>query len=627
MGSIFSSLSLGYSGLSAAQVGVETTSHNISNAESDGFTRQRLVQAAEVPLNTSSGNVGSGTRIQDVQRVFDNFVFDRYSKISAEKEYADFSEKTLEELSTYFPEIDEVGIKSDLKEYYNMWQSFADNPDNDAIKLALAKQTDTLANSIKYTQNQVLDLQSQTNDQLAVNINEVNSLTKELSQVNGAIDVAEAGGGYTANDLRDRRNVIERSLSRLIGSEVTVGKRTSNIGIDSSSNTVTGSYTLSVAGFAIVDGQSYHPLHITNKDNPSGFYEISYERQDGVLIPMEENLRGGKVGAILELRGTKIDRDDSTSLTNGTLQNVITQMDAFARGLIESTNNLYAANSTTKMESNVLSLNPTNSLVNSSLNIQEGAFDIVIYDIDGNETARRTIDINISTVMTGTVGSNSIQGQIENSLDDNADGNANNDIDDYIGFNWATYSSGDTALELDMDSLQASKGYTFAIEDNLDTLEYNSGSNFAGALGMGRFFDGDNAKNIALKSDLKVNPTEISAGKSPVAGDNIIALNMVQQQFEEYNFYAGDSTFETTSYGMFDIIATSVGIETNDAILNNQTITAQFNAVELEYSSVSKVSIDEEMTNLIKYQTSYGAASKIITTIDQMMQTLLGIKQ
>jgi flagellar hook-associated protein 1 FlgK len=78
---------------------------------------------------------------------------------------------------------------------------------------------------------------------------------------------------------------------------------------------------------------------------------------------------------------------------------------------------------------------------------------------------------------------------------------------------------------------------------------------------------------------------------------------------------------------MYDLIATDVGTQTNEAILANQTITAQFKSVELEYSTVSKVSIDEEMTNLIKYQTSYGAASKIITTIDQMMQTLLGIKQ
>ena len=97
--------------------------------------------------------------------------------------------------------------------------------------------------------------------------------------------------------------------------------------------------------------------------------------------------------------------------------------------------------------------------------------------------------------------------------------------------------------------------------------------------------------------------------------------------FEAYDYEIGDTTFNTTSYGMFDIVATEVGTHTNTAIVRSETVSTQFNAVELEYFSTSKVSIDEEMTNLIKYQTSYGAAAKIITTIDQMMQTLLGIKQ
>ena len=102
---------------------------------------------------------------------------------------------------------------------------------------------------------------------------------------------------------------------------------------------------------------------------------------------------------------------------------------------------------------------------------------------------------------------------------------------------------------------------------------------------------------------------------------------MVQQQFEDINFKAGSTSYEASVYGMFDIIATEVGTVTNAAISRQETISTQFNAVEMEYFSVSKVSIDEEMTNLIKYQTSYGAAAKVITTIDQMMQTLLGIKQ
>ncbi|MCD4667067.1 MAG: flagellar hook-associated protein FlgK [Sulfurimonas sp.] len=625
MASIFNALNIGYSGLSAAQVGINTTGHNISNAENDGYTRQRVVTTAATPIKSQPGSVGNGVEIQTIKRVFDNFVFDRYTDTYAQKEYTDFEKATLEQLSTYFPEIDEVGIKADLQEYYNMWQNFADNPDNDSIKLALAKQTEVLSEHISYTQNQVTTLQSQLNDQLHTNINEVNSLAKELTEINKSIDVAEAGGLYSANDLRDKRNVIERDLARLIGAETTTGQLESNIQIDSSSNTKTGSYTVSINGFNLVDGSTYHPIHISNDDNKNGFYEISFEREDGILIPMEENINGGKVGAILELRGGTIDNTSGVP-TDGILQNSIAQLDAFAKGLIESTNNLYASSATDRMDSNFLELNPDNSLISSSYNINEGSFNLVVYDIDGNIAASRAIDINVGTTMQGAVGSNSIEGQMNAQVDDNDDSNANNDIDDFLNFNWATSKDG-SKVEFSLDALSESRGYTFAIEDNLTDETFSSGTNFAGALGMNRFFDGDSASNIDLNFELKENATLMSAGYTNMAGDSRLALDMVQHQFENFNYKIDNQTFETTTYGMFDIIATDVGIHTNSAIMRSETVTTQFNAVEMEYFSTSKVSIDEEMTNLIKYQTSYGAAAKIITTIDQMMETLLGIKR
>jgi len=626
MASIFNTLSIGYSGLSMAQVGINTTGHNIANAENEGYTRQRVVTSAANPLITSAGDVGNGVEVQDIKRVFDNFVFDRYNKISSDKEYSDFERQTLEELSTYFPEVDGVGIKADLAEYYNMWQTFADNPDNDSIKVALAKQTETLTKHITQTQNQVLNLQMQVNDQLGSNINEVNSLAQQLADLNKSIDIAESGGGYSANDLRDKRNVIEKSLSRLIGAEVKQGQLESNIQIDSNSNTRTGSYTLSVNGFNLVDGSTFHPLHIEKDNNPYGFYELSYERQDGTLIPMEEKINGGKIGAIFNLRGGAIDTTSGMP-KDGVLQNVVADLDAFANGLIESTNNLYAKGARSKMESNNINLNPASSLVSSSLNVNSGSFDMIVYDIDGNEVAKRTIDINAATSMSGVSGSNSIEGQIIANKDDNSDANANNDIDDYIDFNYTPSATGDTKLELSMDAFAESQGYTFAIVDNLPDGKFASGTNFAGAIGLGSFFEGTNARDIKLNSQYSNNPTGLHSGYSSNAGDNRVALDMVQQQFESYEFTVGNEKYDATTYGMFDITSTFVGISTNSAITRNETVSTQFNATEMEYNSITKVSIDEEMTNLIKYQTSYGAAAKVITTVDQMMQTLLGIKQ
>lgn len=625
MASIFNALHIGYSGLQVAQNGINTTGHNITNAEVEGYSRQRVIAKASTPLQTYPGNVGNGAEVQDIQRVFDNFVFDRYSAVSRDKEFSDFEKKTLDELSTYFPEIDGVGIKADLTKYYDMWQTFADNPDNDAIKLALTTQTNTLTKHISYTQDKVKSLQSQLNDQLGVNINEVNSIAQKIAEINKSIDIAEAGDAFTANDLRDQRNVLERSLSRLIGAEVNSGQLASNIQIDSSSNTKTGSYSIHVNGFNIVDGNTHHPIHLSKESNANGFYEVAYERQDGTFIPMAEKITGGVVGSILNLRGASIDTTSGMP-TDGVIQNVISQLDSFANGLIESTNNIYARGATTRMESNEITLNPTNSIMNS-LNVNEGTFNVVVYDVDGNISASREITINHATTMTGAVGSNSIQGQLEAQRDDNADGNANNDVDDFIKFNWASFKDGKSGMELTLDPSAESKGYTFAIHDNLKNDSFKTGTNFAGAMGLNRYFDGNDAQSMKLNYAIANNPTLVSAGQTPSSGDNVVALDMVQHQYEKFDFQVGSHKYDLTTYAMFDLTATEVGSKTMAATLRNETITTQFRATEMEYNSVSKVSLDEEMTNLIKYQTSYGAAAKIITTIDQMMQTLLGIKQ
>lgn len=629
MSSIANTLNIGYSALNASQVGVNTTSHNIANADVDGYTRQRVVTSSATPISKSAGNVGNGVEIKEIKRIFDNFVFDRYNSISADKEYSDYNKKTLSELTTYFPEIDGVGVKSDLAGFYNSWQNLADNPTNDSIKISLTKQIETLSSHISETKGQVTHLQNQINEDLVGAVAEVNGLAQEIAELNKGIESAESGGGYTANDLRDKRNISERSLSKLLGAKVHSGLINSDISVDSASNKTSGSYSLSVGGFNIVDGGTYHPLKIENKDNAKGFYSISYERQDGKLLPMENSIKNGKIGAMLALRGGSLETTSGEPV-DGTMQNTISELNAFAKGLIESTNNLYASSPQKTMSSNIVELADTDSLVSSPLNIKEGAFDLVVYDIDGNIAASRTINIDDKTVMKGGEGTNSIQGQISASKDDNADNSADDDIDDFFksGFNFSPSADGTLRLELSIDAMSQSKGYSFSIKDRLKTDDFSSGSNFAGALGMSKLFDGDNADNIRLSSKISENPTLISAGTTSTDGDNSLALAMMQHQFESFDVDVGDKkTYHTTAYGMFDVIATGVGTEANAAITNNETVTTQFNATELEYFGISKVSTDEEMTNLIKYQSAYSAAAKIITTVDKMMETLLGIKR
>jgi len=612
MASIFNALHIGYSALNAAQVAIDTTGHNIANAETEGYSRQRVVTAAATPIGIDPGQRGNGVQITEITRIFDKFVSDRYMSAAQNKEYSDTLKKNLEELSTYFPEIDNVGIKEDMQNYFDMWQSLANNPNNSALKVALAQQTQTLTQHINETRFQITKLQGSLNDQLEVNINEVNSIGKQIAELNNSINEAEAGGINNANDLRDQRNKLEMTLSKLIGSKVLVGGVESRNDIDRNIAIQEGSYTIQAGGFNLVDGISFHPIGVDNLSNKNGYNDLYYERQDGVRIPFANNITGGKVGAILELRGSII--GENGEFEDGFLQETVNNLDTFARGMIESTNNLYAQSATSQMRSNTMSFSANQPLMNTDENFSTGTFDVVVYDIDGQEVGRRSITIDDMTVISGAAGG--IVEQFAASKDDNSDNNALNDIDDILNASFVS-----NVFQVDLKPGFESQGYTFAIEDSMDDP-----TNFAGVTGVNRFLDGYDAKDITLNSDFKNDPTQIRGYKSPEDGDNQAALDMVELQFSSLVFKNGTNVSSDTLYGYFDRLVTKVGTQTNSAIQRNESITAQYNAIKQEYDSVSKVSMDEELANLIRYQTSYGAAAKIITTIDEMMTTLLGIK-
>lgn len=623
MASIFNALHIGYSGLNAAQVGIDTTGHNIANAETEGYSRQRVVTSEAQPIGLSPGQRGNGTQITEVVRIFDKFVYDRYETATQNQQYSETLKSNLEELSSYFPDIANVGIKEDLSNYFNSWQLLASNPANTAIKTSLAQQTLTLTQHITQTRVQIEDLQHSLDNEIATNIEEVNKIASQIADLNGAISLAESDGLSNANDLRDKRGVLELSLKKLVAADVYTDKIQSNTPANSNIAVNKGAYTVNVGGFNLIDGSSFHPIGIDNTNNAGQFNDIYYERQDGVRFPIAEHIKNGKVGALIELRGSQI--DENGKFKDGFLQETIDSLDVFAKGLIESTNNLYAQSATKSMESNPLSFERTQPLLDTDETFKAGTFSVVAYDIDGNVVARRSIVIdtytvidnaNSTNVLSDGITPNSITQQMSVQKDDSGDNNALNDIDDILT---TSYVTPDNIFSISLASDFANKGYTFAIEDN--------GTNFAGATGVKRFLDGSDAKNISLNASLKDDPAKINAYKSPISGDNQTALDMVQLQYTSLDFEEGyNSVAHETIYSYYDNLVTKVGTFTNASIAINDSATAQLNAVKQEYDSISKVSIDEELANLIRYQTSYGAAAKVITTIDQMMTTLLGLK-
>jgi len=611
MSSIFNALHVGYSGLKTSQVAIDTVGHNIANAENPNYTRQRTVIAPNKPLNTIPGDVGLGAKVTEIVRIHDEFVYKRLKDSSASSEYNQLRQEILDQVSSYFPEIDKNGIYNGMQKYFNAWNDLAKNSDDNSLKINLAEQTRIFTSIIQETRGKLEKLQQSLDDRLKVKIDEINRIGKDIAKINAKINLNEAAGN-NANDLRDQRDKLELTLSKLIDITVSKGSIKSNSTLDSNIMETGNDYYLNIGGSSFVDGSTYHPIILDQAGNGSKYFNIFYQRQDYKKFDITNYIKSGETGAIFSLRGSNYD-PKLGKFINGDIQKVIDELDSFAKSFIYNVNNVYASHATTEMVGSTI-VDNVSTISQLELPIKEGSFYVKIYDISGNEVAKREI------VLTKDMTLNDVATQFSNNVDDNGDNVNSNDVDDFLT------ASVSNIFKISMDVTKAKEGYTFAIEEK----DPNNPTLFAGVLGLERFFDGSNAKNIKLSTNLDKNPTQIGGNKTPVAGDNALANSMVELQYQKVDFYINNSPTPYTNDTLSGFFRKSVSVVadiTSAAHTMNETSKAILTTVKNEFDSISKVGIDEEMTNLMKYQTGYQASAKVITTIDQMIQTLLGMKQ
>ncbi len=606
MGGILSSLHTSSTGLNAHQLMVDVTGNNIANASDEFYSRQRVIVAPEKPLYFQKYNLGRGVDIETIQRIHDEFTFSRYRKAASDAQFYDTEFTTLREASAFFPEVDGVGIYNDIEEYFNAWKDVEKNSADSAQKQVLAQKTQTLITNIKDTRTRLFDLQIKQSEELRVTVEEINSIAKQIAEINKKIlEMEDSHELKQANELRDRRDELEFNLSKLIGSNVFKDKLKSHARLNSESADFDYGYTLNIAGgFNIVDGIHHHPIVIDNKDNENGLYTVYFQGFDHKRVDITDKITGGKTGALLDLvaygkNGGKI----------GKLQDYINHLDTFAQGFIEATNGIYAQSATSEIIGDSLDIDKTEVLSSSKYNIKNGGFDVIIYNAKGDEILRKSIKIDGITTMEDIVD------ELNKNTDDNNDNNPLNDFDDYYK---AYYDN--EAKQFRILAKNPSLGFSISIEDK--------GSNFVGAIGINRFLEGSNANDIALNAQYVKDPTLIRQWKAPVSGNFEIATMMLELQHKDSEFYpirGKKQEMKIPEY--FQFVTGKVASDTDEVETISDTKQSILSAVKKEYLAINQVSIDEEMVNLIKFQSGYAANAKVITTIDRMIETLLGIKQ
>ena len=721
---ISTGLNTALSGLQAHQSALDVTSNNISNASNPDYVRERAVFSTLKPINEIPGDIGIGVKISSINRITDTFLFNRFTSTSANLNSLKTEEEYLQEIATYFPDVEDQGLYKDLKNFFNAWQDFASNPNNGSVKVALANTTEKLTDTFHLLKNRLESIKENINEEINTRIDEANSIIKNIANLNKEISAHEANKISHANELRDKRDALEKRLKEIL--DVKVLKQASavdsqgEVSVDYAKN-----YQITLNGYPLVDGESAYELtKIENKGNTDIGIKSS------TIINVTKGIKNSEIGALIKIRGDEFDNKGTPK--NGVIGEIINSLDNLASNLIKSVNSIYSYsaqeeargintfkpisiyddmskiplsslaangflahdirngilkldlidNNSEKLTTLNISIkkndsikqildkinekiqnydssfdikadivngeikfipadtnsdgevNPKGSvLVNDDgsllfsalkeyeylpidkinnklpLTLQNGGFDVVVYDSNGNIKAKRHITVDLNS---NDPRYNTIQGIINQinakNIDDNNNNNSNDDVDDYYH---ASIINGEVLFNKTTD------------ENTYIGLD-NDLSNFGGVFGINQFFEGNNSSTINLSKKLKENPSLIHAYKAPNQGNNEVANAILQLQFEKLNFDDGSNA---TVFEYYRQTTTNLANQTNNISQKKEATQTLFKTISNEYYSLSGVNVDEELINLEKYQRGYQANARVITAINNMLDALFSIKQ
>ncbi len=281
--SLGSILSIANSALQAQTAGLSVVSHNIANASTEGYSRQRLVVAAHRPLITADGVFGQGVTSTDVQQMRDRFVDAQHRRAGGLQAQADARQQTLSRVEGLFNEPSDSALGSQLDRFYSAFSDLSTNPTSGSTRAVVLSEATELVGRLNALSRDLDIIRTDTEAVANDSAVRVNDLLAQIGTLNREVVAAEAGNA-TAGDLRDARNLAIDELSGLIP-VTSIERASGGVGI------------LSEGAF-LVDGASSNSVQIL--DN-AGTLELRIAGRTTVL-----NTSRGSIGGYLDLLNTDL---------------------------------------------------------------------------------------------------------------------------------------------------------------------------------------------------------------------------------------------------------------------------------------------------------------------------------
>lgn len=618
MASSFAGIEIGKRSLMAHSTQISTAGHNISNADTEGYSRQRVNVRAFDPLYRPdleraqvAGQIGQGTDVESITRVRDELLDSRIVGQTNVESYWATREKYYAMIESVYNEPEEISVRGNMDKFWQGWQELSVYPDSDAARQAVVTRGQTLTDSIRQQFRGLSEIGKQIDGDIEATVRQVNDISSQIAAVNAEI-VRSRAMGDNPNDLMDRRDLLVEKLANLIN--VTVDRKDPD------------EFMVHTDGQVIVQGSLARQIKSVPQIDNNGYGKLVWT-DTGI----DAQFHGGTLGALIELRDKDI-RSEVQSLNtmalnfadlvndvhrNAVGKNNVTGLDFFVQhDFVENTNGNYDRNGDGVEDSSyVFRMTGKNALRPQEQIGLEGT--MTFNGASGN--------VNVSYYASDTVA------DVVNRIND-----SNAEVKAYLDRN--------SNLVLKATSSASMENPDFVIRHVEDSGMFLTGySGILAQSGEGGAYDFNRADAVTSLDGaqfavspvmspadyMEVNPAVTGDVRSVAAafvntigdadpGDARAAVEIAAMRNTKVMIGTG-RTFDD----YFAESVTNVGLKGEQA--QNQLASQNKIMDDLRSlrDSISGVNIDEELADIIKFQHGYNAAAKFVTVQDELLDTLI----
>ncbi|MBP2636917.1 MAG: flagellar hook-associated protein FlgK [Firmicutes bacterium] len=595
MRSTFAGLNTVVLGLAAQKLSLDTVGHNVANANTDGYSRQRvnLVTSNPQTIYTGAGKaqIGTGVLAQTIIRIRNTYVDQQMWKEASTLGYGQTMHDNLQKIEGVFMEPTETGMQTVFDGFWEAWNTLSTDANNNSARTEVRERGVELVDAIQQANTQLRNMISDINDVIKIRVDSINQISSEVLSLNKQIVSVEMGGQDNANDLRDRRDYLVDQLSEMINVRVT--------------ESADGSYTIQSGGTVLVDLNGVSKLEtFSTKDDDYGYEVVNVRDSDGEMM----SFTNGEMKGLIDSRDKTVETAGGDAReSNVSAKAYLNQLSTMSQFLLQEFNDVHKSGYGN--DSTDTTVNPGSTGINF---FGEAGTDYEAVTGYSKLDWIKQLEVNGDLFQTGGLSKIAAK-TLATITQSNVDGGKAT-----LSLAGNTYTGGSVTQQymVQIDSVNAATGAVTGLSYSLD-----GGTTYTAATAIAGGFLLNNGVQIAIKADTDNAQYNTYSFSMPpqgnAAGDN--AVNLGNRLKVDTSDLLDKSSLDTFYGSMIG----ALGVQTENAerlTANQETLV---NQITNWRESVAGVNLDEELSDMIRFQKGYSSAARVLTAMDEMLDKLI----